>query len=156
MRDHHTALSALAVAFTFLLCIEPVLAQQDNSKIREAIAATNQKFEKALVFGDWAGLAALYTENGQLLPPNSDIVSGRQAIQEFWQGAFSSIGQASLETVEVAGQGDTAYEVGKYVLIDASRQLIDRGKYVVIWKYQDGQWKLHRDIWNSNLPAKGK
>ena len=28
----------------------------------------------------------------------------------------------------------------------------DEGKYVVVWKKQeDGSWKLHRDIWNSNL-----
>jgi ketosteroid isomerase-like protein len=29
----------------------------------------------------------------------------------------------------------------------------DRGKTLNVWKRQaDGSWKLHRDIWNSNMP----
>ncbi|MCG6957208.1 MAG: hypothetical protein LJF04_14560 [Gemmatimonadetes bacterium] len=27
-----------------------------------------------------------------------------------------------------------------------------RGKCVVIWKNEDGAWKLHRDIWTSSVP----
>ena len=26
------------------------------------------------------------------------------------------------------------------------------GKFIVIWKEQGGQWKLHRDIFNSSIP----
>ena len=33
----------------------------------------------------------------------------------------------------------------------------DSGKYVVVWKKQDdGNWRLHVDIWNSDLPAPGQ
>ena len=28
----------------------------------------------------------------------------------------------------------------------------DIGKYVVIWKRQGDDWKLHIDIWNTNSP----
>jgi ketosteroid isomerase-like protein len=34
-------------------------------------------------------------------------------------------------------------------------QVIDNGKYVVLWRREAGQWKLHRDIWNSSQPAPG-
>jgi ketosteroid isomerase-like protein len=28
----------------------------------------------------------------------------------------------------------------------------DRGKYMVVWKRQaDGSWKIHRDMFNTNL-----
>ena len=30
---------------------------------------------------------------------------------------------------------------------------MDQGKYVVIFKQVEGRWKLHRDIWNTSLPA---
>jgi ketosteroid isomerase-like protein len=33
---------------------------------------------------------------------------------------------------------------------------IDKGKYLVLWKKEDGKWKLHRDISNSDLPAATK
>ena len=42
----------------------------------------------ALKRGDAEGLAALYTENGQVMPPNSDFVTGRQAVQMFWQAVM--------------------------------------------------------------------
>jgi ketosteroid isomerase-like protein len=30
----------------------------------------------------------------------------------------------------------------------------DRGKYIVVWKRDGGQWRLHRDSWNTSMPAK--
>jgi ketosteroid isomerase-like protein len=49
--------------------------------------------------------------------------------------------------------GDTALEVETYALIGEGGKTLDTGKYVVVWKRQGGQWKIHRDIWNTNAPA---
>jgi len=48
--------------------------------------------------------------------------------------------------------GDTVFEVGKYTLFGEGDQVLDNGKYIVIWKKDGEQWKLHRDIFNSNMP----
>ena len=126
------------------------------ASVRDAIAAANENFMAAAMKGDAAGLAALYTENGQVLPPNSDFVKGRQAIQGFWQAVMGmGIKAAKLEIVEVEGLGDTANEVGKYSLYGAEGQVLDLGKYIVVWKREHGQWKLHRDIFNSSNPLPG-
>lgn len=61
---------------------------------------------------------------------------------------------ARLESVELEGHGDTAIEVGKYALLDAKAKTIDAGKYLVVWKREQDQWKWHRDIWNSSMPAR--
>jgi ketosteroid isomerase-like protein len=53
----------------------------------------------------------------------------------------------------VEGEGHTDYDVGKVTLLGAGGQMIDTGKYVVVWKQEDSEWKVHRDIWNSNMPA---
>ena len=58
-----------------------------------------------------------------------------------------------LETIEIEDYGDTASEVGRYTLADANGEVLDHGKLVVIWKQEGGQWKVHRDIINSSLPA---
>ncbi len=58
-----------------------------------------------------------------------------------------------LETIEVEGYGDTASEVGRYILESGDGQVLDQGKFIVIWKQEAGQWKLHRDIINSSMPA---
>ena len=47
----------------------------------------------------------------------------------------------------------TAHEVGRFVTETADGDHIDHGKYVVIWKRIEGEWKLHRDIFNSNMAA---
>ena len=52
--------------------------------------------------------------------------------------------------------GDTAYEIGKYKLTTeppGGSTTKDEGKYLVVWKQQGGSWKLHADIWNTNLLA---
>jgi len=47
--------------------------------IRSDIIACNTQFMDAFGRGDAAGLANLYTVGGQLLPPNSEVVAGRDA-----------------------------------------------------------------------------
>jgi len=61
------------------------------------------------------------------------------------------IKNARLDIVEVEQHGDTAIDIGKYTMSDADDQVMDTGKYVVIWKHEDGTWKMHRDIFNSSL-----
>jgi uncharacterized protein (TIGR02246 family) len=127
-----------------------------TAELREQIAAANKVFMEAFGRGDPAGLAALYTKDGQLLAPNFGPMTGRDAIRAFWQGAMDmGIKGAVLEIVEVEDHGETAIEVGKYTLLGEEGQALDEGKYIVIWKQVGGQWKLHRDIFNSSRPAPG-
>ncbi len=127
-----------------------------STEIRDGIAAANAKFMDTFNRGDRAGMGELYTENGQLLPPNSDIVSGHSAISAFWQGVMDmGIRTAKLETIELEGQGDEAFEIGKYTLSGEGGASIDSGKFLVVWRKEGDEWKLHRDIWNSSMPASG-
>ena len=130
--------------------------QGTSTGILETIAAANETFMTTFNRGDAAGVAELYTENGQLLPTGSDFVTGKAAIQAFWQGAMDmGIKTARLETIEAEEHGDTAIEIGKYTLSGEAGNVMDKGKYLVIWKQADGRWKLHRDIWTSSLSAQG-
>jgi len=154
MRLNQIIKSAIILIIALLLFLNCQPTQQDSTKIREAIVAANGNFMEAYNSGDAAGLAALYTTEGQLLPGNSDFVTGTQAIQEFWQAVMDmGIKSTKLETIEVEGMGKMAYEVGKYQLFAEGGHKLDQGKYVVIWKQVEGEWKLHRDIWNTSMPA---
>jgi len=133
------------------------MAQTTATEIRAGILAANATFMAAFSRGDAAACAACYTEQGQVLPPNSDVITGQQAIQTFWQGAMHmGLTAVKLDTVEVEDHGNTANEVGQYTLQGAGGQVLDTGKYVVIWQQEAGQWKIHRDIWNSSRPASGQ
>jgi ketosteroid isomerase-like protein len=91
------------------------------------------------------------------LPPNMEKVSGRTAIKEFWAGGISQLGLkfSELRTEELFGSGDLFTEIGSYTLkIQPAGQkpVEDKGKYVIIWKQTAEGWRLHRDMWNSNMP----
>ena len=121
---------------------------------RTAIDVANQNFMTNFGNQDSAGMANLYTSDGQLLPANSDVVSGQPGIQAFWQGAFVlGLREAVLETVELDDHGDTASVVGRFTIKADGGALADQGKYIVIWKNDGGSWKLHRDIWTTSQPA---
>ena len=130
-----------------------------NKQVRAEIEAVNKNFIAALNQGDAAGIAALYTEDAILLPPNSEMLEGREAAQAFWQGGIDmGIKEGKLETVIVEAQENAAYEVGKYTLViqpPGGPTITDKGKYLVVWKRQEGSWKLHADSWNTSLPAAG-
>ena len=71
-----------------------------------------------------------------------------------WQAAMGmGIKEATLQTGEVEAHGDTAFEVGRFTLRGEGGHVLDQGKYIVIWKQEGGQWKFHRDIWNSSQPT---
>jgi uncharacterized protein (TIGR02246 family) len=122
---------------------------------RSQIEAANKDWMTAFKRADAAGLASLYTSQGQLLPANSDFVKGTAAIRAFWQGAFDmGLKDAVLETLEVEPHGDAAVEMGRYKLLLEGGSVADAGKYIVVWKNNGGAWKLHRDIWTTSQPAK--
>jgi uncharacterized protein (TIGR02246 family) len=124
-----------------------------SSDIRPQIEAANAQFVTAFKYGDATSMANLYTAGAQLLPANSDFVRGTAAIRTFWQSVIDmGLKGATLETIELEAHGDTAIEVGRYRLLTAGDAVADQGKYIVVWKNDNGKWKLHRDIWTTSQP----
>ncbi|WP_461491410.1 YybH family protein [Pontibacter sp. HJ8] len=120
--------------------------------ITAEIRSMNDKFEAMVQQNDAKGMANLYTEDGMLLPTGSNIIQGREAITDFWQGAMKmGVKQAKLDTLEVEQYDNTAIELGQYTLKAEGDQEIDKGKYIVVWKKKDGQWMLQKDIFNSSI-----
>ena len=97
--------------------IQSGLEASTRSGIREGIRAANAEFAAAYRRGDAGAVAAMYTEHGQLFPPNEPIVAGRAAIEGFWKAAIDGgMKTIELKTIEVEGLGESAMEVGAYTL----------------------------------------
>lgn len=141
------------VSVVAAMSVAAVTAGAQDAAVRAAVEAGNKKFSAAAASKDAAGLAALYTTDAEALPPNGDVVKGRPAIQAMWKGVLDSgVTGVDLATTEVEAQGPLAFEVGTYVIKVKDGAVADRGKYVVVWKKVGGQWRLHRDIWNTSQP----
>jgi uncharacterized protein (TIGR02246 family) len=119
---------------------------------KATIEKLNDAWAAAFNEGDATGVAAMYAEDAYVLPPGSGIVKGRAAIEGFWRQATQQLGDAKLTTLDVMPLGpDAAREIGTVTLKTKGQppqEVI--GKYAVVWRKIDGQWKLVTDIWNTN------
>ena len=72
-----------------------------------------------------------------------------EVVRAFFDSGVKGI---NLESTEIEGMGDTAFEIGKYTILGDGDQALGNGKYIVIWKKVGEEWKLHRDMINSSMP----
>jgi ketosteroid isomerase-like protein len=128
---------------------QPQLAPDE---IKSAIARVNYIFN-AEVFGkrNYSALDEVYTSGARILPPGGPIVSGREAIKAFWSGMIESVNATSavLNSVDLMPSGDGMVEIGTATLSMKPEGTLE-AKYVVYWREEEGQWKWHVDIWNTN------
>jgi ketosteroid isomerase-like protein len=61
------------------------------------------------------------------------------------------INKLDLKTEKIWGDSSILAEVGTYK-ISKGDSLVDKGKYIVLWKPEAGNWKIFRDMRNSDLP----
>jgi len=133
-------------------CQRPTgLSEADRTAIRQ-VGETDMKMMNAK---DWMGDMALYTEDAVELPPNQAAVQGKAAIQA-WEEAYPPLSNFQVQSLEIEGQGDLAYDRGTYsmtVTPPGAAPIEDHGKYLTICRKQaDGSWKIAREMFNSDLP----
>jgi uncharacterized protein (TIGR02246 family) len=129
----------------------------DSAGLKAAIEQAGARFADAYARGDAKAVAAFYTEDAIAFPPGGEMVKGRQAIQQMWQSTMDSgVKSLAFTVVDVGASGDLLHETGTAKLniqAPGKEPATASIKYVVVWKRQGNDWKLHRDIWN-DLPAK--
>jgi uncharacterized protein (TIGR02246 family) len=143
-------LRAIVILFT-LASVHPASADE-AADVRAAIEASNASFASAYSEKNAAAIAARYTNDGALLPPGDDMISGTEGIETFWKGLIDyGVANLSFSTIEVEAHGDLAYENGVVsyeVPVEGGGKAAAQAKYLVVWKKADGAWKMHRDMWN--------
>ncbi len=124
-----------------------------NTVTESTIAEAYRAFETAFHRGDADAISQIYTDDPQLLVPEAPIIKGRQAIRDVWARIVAPGGNTvRVITLELEEIGAWAYEVGTFEVTAPSGNVLNAGKYIVIWKQQsNGNWKIHRDIFNRLL-----
>ena len=101
---------------------------------------------------DAAGLAALYTTDAAMLPPNAEPIRGRAGIRQNFEGDFEAGNDVQLNDTDVFADMSSGYKVGTYTVATPDGQIVDDGKYIEVWHRVDGAWQMKYDIFNSNRP----
>lgn len=120
---------------------------------KTAIMESNKIYAEGFVKGDSSLFINKYTKDGCIMPANAPKLCGSNAFVMFFNGAKSmGVKNISLNTEEVIGGPEVLVETGSYELLGAENKSLDKGKYVVVWKMEDGKWKMYRDIFTTNAP----
>jgi ketosteroid isomerase-like protein len=124
------------------------LAKEGISKFNETVTAAFRK-------QDTVTMASLWTENTRVLPPGQEMITGRAAVQAFWQGGFDQGAyDVVLESSEIKSLGDgVAYEIGRNIvrvrLADGSSIDVPGKSLCIFRREADGVWRADVDIFNA-------
>ncbi len=131
-----------------LFLLAGTAAAQDKPTIQKL----NDQWGAAFNKGDSHAVAELYTDDAYVLPAGAEMVHGRQAVQGLMDSMMKQLGDARLTAVDVQPIGsDAAREIGTFSFKTKGNTPQDvSGKYVVVWRKVNNQWKLATDIWNMN------
>jgi ketosteroid isomerase-like protein len=141
---------AVVAAFVALLA-SPCVAQTAPTGIEHA----QEQLLQALSEGDAATLAGMSTDHAILLPPNSEMVEGRGAIEKYWRAVFAAgLKDVSVKTLQVDEYGgDAVREIGRIRLNAPAPREVVEGKYVILWRRSGENWLLDSVIWNFTQPV---
>lgn len=130
----------------------------DLSKLRMLIERKNQQFTRAHVTGDRSTIDSMFTDDAKVLPPNAEPVIGRKAIDALTAEYIGyGISDFREETTDFYGNERLLIDQGNYVLTYGKDHTVEKGKYLNVWKFVDGEWKIHSNVWNTNaspVPSK--
>jgi ketosteroid isomerase-like protein len=143
-KGKNRTMNLIYAIFVLLLIASPVHARD----VKSEIVPLNDAFDKAYASHDFNALGEFYAQDAVVYPQGSDIIKGRKGIQDLWKSYEKDMTAVHYETIEVLDAGDYAIQFGKY---DATYQgKPDHGRYMTIWKNDNGAWKIIRDSWYSN------
>lgn len=123
--------------------------------LQDEIQTAHNRLAEAITAGDGSRAISLYTEDARLIPHGAPTCAGRAAIQAFLEGAIQSgIVAARFTTQEVDGDANQAVEIGQYELFapapNGERARVADGRYLMVWRKHDGDWRIHRDMFGPN------
>lgn len=154
MTKRHTAVALLVMASIGAAACGP-----SEAEVSDDIEEIYKEYEASVLAGDADRWVAIWTEDPIALWPDLPAVKGASTLLEAITADFGSISPSDMEitTEEIEVAGDWAYARGNYTLNgelnDGGGPLAVDGKFLTIFQRQtDGSWKIHRDIFNSNVP----
>lgn len=120
-------------------------AAEPSVSLPPELARVLTDYEAAWSKKDPAALAALFAEDGFVLPNGSTPVRGRAAIQKYYTGHGGAL---SLRALAYAAEGAVGYIIGGYTDTVGKP---DIGKFTLtLRKSPDGRWLIMSDMDSSN------
>jgi ketosteroid isomerase-like protein len=131
--------------------ISCVKESESNSDLK-ILESNIEAFSQALMKADYNKLVSLYTSDAKIFPNNREIITGEKGLKKYW--TLPDDVKTLLHKVtpsEIIIENNIAYDYGIYegkTLTKEKKEVSWKGKYVIVWKKIDADWKIYLDIWN--------
>lgn len=125
----------------------------DLGAVTRHIETANRQYGERFQTGAPAFYEARYTADACIMPDNMEQICGRDNIAAYYyNNGLNKPFRLRIATAEISGGPQTVVEEGTYELGDSTGQTLDKGKFIATWVRENSQWKLRREIWNSDMP----
>jgi ketosteroid isomerase-like protein len=146
------------VACAVALLIVAVAGSAGQQKTDPALDKLAAAFAEAFNAKDAARVASFYADDAIVMPPDQAMVRGRRNVEAYYARGFrQDISNFRLLPIESAITGAHGFEAGTSTLTERKASstrgpdvITTDGKYVVIYKRVNGQWKIAYDIFNND------
>jgi uncharacterized protein (TIGR02246 family) len=143
------------IALAMLLINSSCGQKQNNEQDLERLRAAIEEFREAINTGNGEKVAQMWTNDAIFMSNGSETITGKEQVAAIWKrNVESGFRTKNQQTIDLAVSGDIGYEVVTQLWTVHQEGKEDEwasSKFVHIWKKQeDGSWKLHLDIWNTN------
>ncbi|MEN9569113.1 MAG: hypothetical protein RL172_344 [Bacteroidota bacterium] len=129
----------------------PSPATFDLASVKNHIAEMNKSYSQRFTTADTAYYIQRYCKDAEVYCPGVAPVKSRDSIISFfYANGTNKDTQIQLPIGNVYGSDGLVVEEGTYNFPDGKGGSLDNGKFIALWKQEDGVWKLYREIWNSN------
>ena len=117
----------------------------DLQKARIIIESLDRQFAQHFYNGDSISLYNMYAKGASLENKrgNEILLSWGQQIRNSIRNDTRTI---LYTTTSLSTDSEFLVELGIYEFRDSKGNLKHKGKYLVVWKQEDGKWKLYRDM----------
>jgi ketosteroid isomerase-like protein len=152
------------VSSTFTILAASIMAgcavpQVDVAAETEAVRIRSEGVVAAESAQNVAEALTFFAEEAIVQPAGIPQIQGKEAQGDSYRQWFES-GQlkefsGTTSHIEVSAAGDLAYEYGvnRMVLAGPEGDLLDMGKYLLIWKKINGEWLITALSYSSDTPA---
>ena len=127
----------------------------DIATAKNHILKMNESYSDRFLKNDTAYYYVRYCKDAEVYCPQTPAVKGVDSIiQFFYNNGNNKETKIELPVATIYGNANFVVEEGAYNFPDGKGGSYDKGKFLAIWKLEDGIWKLYREIWNTDIIQK--
>ncbi|MDX2046283.1 MAG: DUF4440 domain-containing protein [Chitinophagaceae bacterium] len=131
----------------------PEESKFDIEQVKAHITEMNKSYGDRFVNNDTVFYADRYCTDAQAMPEKMPAIKGRDAIRKYnYNDGKNKELKIEVTASDIYGSSGAVIEEGIYNFPDGKGGSFDKGKFIAVWKQEDGKWKLYREIWNTDNP----